>query len=87
MDNVFTAGEFIPYSGVYRITHYPPHVSEETITLAKGSSFPHCVDCAQVSFMLLNEFLETNPLYDSMESSIAPDSPIRNFAMEGRQLN
>ncbi len=25
MDNVFTVGEIVPYSGVYRITHYPSH--------------------------------------------------------------
>jgi len=71
MDNVFTAGEFIPYSGTYRITHYPPHASEETITLAKGNNFPHCVDCAQVSFMLVIESPHTDPLYDSLESSTA----------------
>ena len=68
MDNVFTAGEPIPYSGLYRITHYPPHVCEETITLAKGNSFPQCVHCAQVSFMLLNGIPETDPLYDSLDS-------------------
>jgi hypothetical protein len=71
MDNIFTAGEPIQYSGVYRITHYPPHVSEETITLAKGNNFPQCVDCAQVSFMLLNEFIGVDLLYDLLEPSTA----------------
>ena len=69
MDNVFTAGEQIPYTGVYRITHHPPHVSEEGITLTKGNNFPHCVDCAHVSFMLLNELPHTELLYASAESS------------------
>ncbi len=71
MDNVFTAGELIPYSGVYRITHYPPHASEQGITLTKGNSFPHCVDCPHVSFMLVNEFPNTDLLYDLQESSTA----------------
>lgn len=55
MDNVFATGELVPYSGVYRITHYPPHGSEEAITLVKGNPFPQCVDCSHVSFMLINE--------------------------------
>ena len=55
MDNVFTAGELVPYSGVYRITHYPPHTDEEAVTLTKGNAFPLCVHCSQVSFMLVNE--------------------------------
>lgn len=73
MDNIFITGERIPYSGVYRITHYPPHVREETITLAKGNNFPQCVDCEQVYFMLLNEFITVDLLYhDSLESLTAP---------------
>ena len=52
MDNVFAAGELIPHSGIYRITHHPPHAGEEAITLVKGNSFPRCVHCGQVSFML-----------------------------------
>jgi len=53
MDNVFTVGEVVPYSGVYRITHYPPHTSEEALTLTKGSTFPQCVHCSHVFFMLI----------------------------------
>jgi hypothetical protein len=71
MDNVFIAGELIPYSGVYRITHFPPHAREEAITLAKGKIFPLCVDCAHVSFMLIDEFSGRDLLYDSLESSNA----------------
>ena len=69
MDNVFTAGEFIPYSGVYRITHYPPHATEQCITLAKGRKFPHCVDCAQVSFMLVNGLFDTDLRNDGPQFS------------------
>src|SRR5579859_4001768 len=53
MDNVFTVGEVVPFSGVYRITHYPPHTGEEVFTLTKGSIFPRCVRCSHVSFMLI----------------------------------
>jgi hypothetical protein len=53
MDNVFTFGEVVPYSGVYRITHSPPHTGEEALTLTKGSTFPQCVHCSHVSFMLI----------------------------------
>jgi hypothetical protein len=31
MNNVFTVGEVVPYSSVYRITHYP-HTGEEALT-------------------------------------------------------
>jgi hypothetical protein len=53
MDNLFTVGEVVPYSGVYRITHHPPHTGEEVLTLTKGSTFPRCVRCSNVSFMLI----------------------------------
>jgi hypothetical protein len=53
MDNVFTVGEVVPNSGNYRITHYPPHTGEEVLTLTKGSTFPRCVRCSHVSFMLI----------------------------------
>ena len=53
MDNIYTVGEVVPYSGVYRITHYPSHTDEETLTLTKGSRFPQCVRCSHVSFMLI----------------------------------
>lgn len=55
MDNVFRAGELIPYSGIYLITHTPPHTREETLTLKKDGIFPKCVHCSKVSFMLLND--------------------------------
>jgi hypothetical protein len=55
MDSIFTAGESVPYSGVYRIIHYPPHTGEENVTLEKGTTFPLCVHCSHVSFMLVSE--------------------------------
>jgi hypothetical protein len=67
MDNVFAAGELVPYSGVYRITHYPPHASEEAITLAKGNKFPLCVHCPRVSFLLLNQLPKSDLLTYSLE--------------------
>jgi hypothetical protein len=53
MENIFTVGEDVPYSGVYRITHFPPHTGEEVLTLTKDSKFPRCVRCTHVSFMLI----------------------------------
>jgi hypothetical protein len=67
MDNVYVAGELIPYSGVYRITHCPPHAGEEAITLARGNKFPLCVDCTRVSFMLLNQLPKSDMLTYSQE--------------------
>ena len=67
MDNIFTPGELVPYSGVYRITHHPPHTGEEAITLMKGNPFPQCVRCAKVSFMLLNELSRSDLLTYSHE--------------------
>lgn len=63
MDNVFTSGELVPYSGVYRITHCRPHTSEEVLTLAKGSTFPLCVHCSHVSFMLVNKLPGSGTAY------------------------
>jgi len=62
MNNVFTAGDLVPLSGVYRVTHYPPHTGEEETTLTQGDSFPQCVHCSQVSFMLLNALSESDLL-------------------------
>ena len=55
MDNVFKTGEIVPYSGIYRITHTPPHAGEESVSLHKGNPFPQCVHCSKVSFMLVSE--------------------------------
>jgi hypothetical protein len=54
MDSVFTAGEFVPYSGTYVVTHHPPHATEQAITLEFGMKFPRCVDCMNASFMLVH---------------------------------
>lgn len=62
MDNVFTVGEVVPYSGVYRITHYPPHTGDGALTLTKGSRFPQCVRCSHVSFMLINQLTNSELL-------------------------
>jgi hypothetical protein len=69
MDNIFTAGDSVPYSGVYRITHYPPHTGEETVTLEKGTPFPQCVHCAHVSFMLVNDLSRSRLLEYSREAT------------------
>ena len=67
MDNVFTSGEFVPYSGVYRITHFPPHTDEEALTLTEGSMFPRCVHCWRESFMLVNELSNSELLHYAHE--------------------
>jgi hypothetical protein len=67
MDNVFTSGELVPYSGVYRITHYPPHTDGEAITLAHGNNFPVCVHCSQVAFMLVSELKDSDLFVYSQE--------------------
>jgi len=67
MNNIFTTGEPVPYSGVYRITHYPPHTSEEAITLTQGSLFPCCVRCSHVAFMLVNVFQTSELVNYSLE--------------------
>ena len=67
MENVFTAGELIPYSGVYCIRHDPPHTSEEAITLTEGCRFPLCVHCLRACFTLVNELSESDLLVYSHE--------------------
>jgi hypothetical protein len=67
METIFTNGEIVPYSGVYRIQHDPPHTSEEAITLAEGSTFPLCVRCLRVYFILVNHLSESDLLVYSQE--------------------
>jgi hypothetical protein len=67
MDNVFTAGDLVPYSGIYCITHYPPHTDEEAVTLTEGNRFPLCVRCSHVSFMLVSELTSSELLHYAHE--------------------
>ena len=80
MDNVFTSGELVPYSGVYRITHCPPHTSEECLTLAKESTFPLCVHCSHVSFMLVNKLSGSG--LDHFFTRIAKGLPVLDLERE-----
>jgi len=67
MDNVFTSGELVPFSGVYRITHNPPHTDEEAITLTEGNRFPLCIHCPHVSFMLVNVLTRSELFHYALE--------------------
>jgi hypothetical protein len=74
MDNVFSAGEVVPHSGVYRITHYPPHAGEEALTLTKGSTFPQCVHGSHASFMLIYQSTPSEVLTRNMIVRRAADA-------------
>lgn len=67
METTFTNGELVPYTGVYRIQHDPPHTADEAITLSEGTTFPLCVHCLRVYFILVNQLSESDLLVYSHE--------------------
>ncbi len=49
------AGQIVPESGVYRVTHEATHVEEapHEVTYIRGHRFPDCPRCSAISFELL----------------------------------
>jgi len=55
MAQEFRAGQIVPESGIYRITHDVQHAADEhEITVIKGRRFPTCRHCQGVSFELMH---------------------------------
>ncbi len=51
---LYQAGEWIPYSGVYRVIHQD-HMHSHEVTCLSGEMFPECLECKdQVRFALLS---------------------------------
>jgi len=51
---LYKPGEWIPYSGVYRVIHHE-HLHTHEVTCVSGAAFPECRQCrAQVRFALLS---------------------------------
>ena len=51
---LFKPGEWIPYSGVYRVIHHE-HLHTHEVTCVSGETFPQCRQCSdQVRFALLS---------------------------------
>jgi hypothetical protein len=50
----YRSGEWIPYSGVYRVLHHE-HMHSHAVTCLSGETFPECLECRnQVRFLLLS---------------------------------
>lgn len=51
----FKTGQIVIQSGIYRITHRPPHSKmPEEVTLLRGRWFPDCPLCARIAFELVH---------------------------------
>lgn len=68
MAHAFQPGEDVPTSGVYRITHAPPHPAmPEEVTAIKGRQFPSCPLCDHLTYELIHPALhvrEVPPLFE-----------------------
>ena len=52
-EQVYSPGEAVPQTGVYRVVH-DGHRTEHEATLLNGGNFPHCVHCGEsVRFCLV----------------------------------
>jgi hypothetical protein len=52
---LYTPGDAVPYSGIYRVTHHNRHAPEHDVTCVSGKAFPLCNECgAGVRFRLLH---------------------------------
>jgi hypothetical protein len=47
MTSIFTPGEIVPISGLYRVVHHQVHESEHEVTCLRGEKFPPCKGCGQ----------------------------------------
>ena len=53
MAQEFRPGQTVPDTGIYRVTHAPPHPAlPEDVTAIKGRQFPTCPLCDQISYEL-----------------------------------
>ena len=68
---LFNTGQFVPESGIYRVTHAKHRLPHE-VTLLKDQLFPRCAKCAeQVTF----EALQLAPLAERRGQVIVYELP------------
>jgi hypothetical protein len=54
MSQELQAGQIVPESGVYRVTHDPMHAAAAAaVTFIRGRRFPKCPHCDKISFTLV----------------------------------
>src|SRR5215216_949446 len=54
MSQELQAGQIVPESGIYRVTHHPVHADAATaVTFIRGRRFPTCPSCDKISFTLV----------------------------------
>jgi hypothetical protein len=50
---VYKPGDEVPTSGIYRVTHNPPHAEEHEIIGVRKKIFPPCKVCKHPQFLLV----------------------------------
>jgi hypothetical protein len=53
MSHLYSPGEPIPQSGIYRVLHDPFHAENHEVICIYGRFFPPCNECAGVKFTLV----------------------------------
>jgi hypothetical protein len=51
--DVFTPGDDVPRSGIYRVIHDPAHATPHEVTCVYGKKFPPCGKCPHPQFILV----------------------------------
>ncbi len=68
MPQEFRPGQTVPDTGIYRVTHAPPHPAmPEEVTVIKGRQFPTCPLCDHISYELVHaakHVREVPPLFE-----------------------
>ena len=49
----FWASEICRQSGIYQVSHDPPHAQKHEVTCIKGKRFPRCRNCGHPRFVLV----------------------------------
>lgn len=71
MPQAFKPGQIVPESGVYSISHEPPHEAmPREITAIKGRRFPSCKGCAEISFILVHAAKHASEVEHLQEDAI-----------------
>jgi hypothetical protein len=77
MAQEFFSRQIVPVSGIYCITHRPPHSQmPEEVTLLRGRWFPDCPVCTHISFELrraAKDVRDVEPLEDLIGDSHSAD--------------
>lgn len=52
--HAYKSGDEVPTSGIYKVTHNPPHAEEHEIIGVRKKIFPPCKSCDHPRFVLVH---------------------------------